>query len=77
MPRRIRRTYLILSAQHYDGGQWVRTPRLVQRLERRSDPYAARLGREYGASIAVVEPTAFGHEAIEQREHALGAVDKG
>ena len=57
--RRIRRTYLILSAQHYDGSQWVRTPRLVQRLEARSDPYAARLSREYGTSVAVVEPTAY------------------
>jgi len=68
MPRRIRRTYLILSAQHYDGGRWVRTPRLVQRLEVRSDPYAEYLGREYGASVAVVEPTAYPELTIcEQR----------
>jgi len=57
--RRIRRTYLILSAQHYDGGLWVRTPRLVQRLEARSVPYAMYLAREYGASVAVVEATAY------------------
>jgi len=67
MPRRIRRTYLILSAQHYDGGQWVRTPRLVQRLEGRSDPYAAYLGREYGADVAVVEPTAYPELTIREQ----------
>ena len=67
MPRRVRRTYLILSAQHYDG-QWVRTPRLVQRLETRSDPYALYLSREHGASVAVVEPPAYPElEIREQR----------
>ena len=68
MPRRIRRTYLVLSAQHYDGTGWVRTPRLVQRLEHPADQPAYYLRRGYGEAVALVEPTAYPELTIcEQR----------
>ena len=33
-------------------------------------------GMQVGQSLAVIEPVGFGHEALDQREHAIGAVDE-
>ena len=33
-------------------------------------------GMQVGQSLAVIEPVGFGHEAFDQREHAIGAVDE-
>ena len=32
---------------------------------------------EVGQRLAAIEPGAFGHEAVEQRQHAIGTIDKG
>ena len=33
-------------------------------------------GMQVGQRLAVIEPVGFGHEAFDQREHAVGAVDE-
>src|SRR3546814_18644216 len=39
-------------------------------------PVGRNGGVEIGQRAGVIEPTAFGHEAVEQRQHAIGAIDE-
>ena len=39
-------------------------------------PFGRNAGMEIGQRLAVIEPAAFRHEAVEQRQHAVGAVDE-
>ena len=48
----------------------------ASRARGRDAGWSRRWNGEIGQRLAVIEPAAFGHEAVEQRQHAVGAVDE-
>lgn len=72
---------LVAKARFKPTGQWQVGQQRIEIDGCLRDAHAMALGRDrrmqVGQRLAVIEPAAFRHEAVEQGEHALGAVDKG
>ena len=70
----------VAKARFQPAGQGLIGQQRVQIHRRLGNPDAMPVGRDSGMQVgqrlAVVEPVAFRHEAVEQRQHAIGAIDE-
>ena len=71
----IAETRLKASGERLVGQQRIEIHRCLGNTDTMA--LSGNAGMQVGQRLAVIQPTAFLHEAVEQREHAVGAVDEG